>query len=376
MLPSQAAENPARYSAADKLHQDITQLVGGHIHILNDLRRTVLLPASDLSRMATVLAELQAHLKQLELFERELRHLATPYSAMPYSAAVLVIVQQPFPKIMKQNGSIVAHDEHLAVRLLSCARTRAVALSPVKAELRFEDYQFKTVDSPVENNTQPLDARQRANFDAISFPQGSRGKAVRLHFSVQVAFYPAGGDPGAALHSVPTTLQSDPSAPFVVLTNESQWEAGAGMLLQKEVYPSGSTIVSWPFFANVLQMHYITAMRQDPVNVQRPLSKAELAWIHETRLEGKSSLHMSCFEQLWEWLGKVMQKLRHQRLLNALWLRGYIFGFCQKSQAEALLSTHSQGAFLLRFAENSPGAFAVAYVSTTPSTGERLVGRD
>lgn len=146
------------------------------------------------------------------------------------------------------------------------------------------------------------------------------------------------------------------------------------MLLQRELFllPQPGTS-PWPRFANVLQTHYINATRQSPLNASRPLSKAELEWIREAKFNSQIAVPKSSFDPFWEWFGKALHKLRHQRCIHALWQRGLIFGFCHKAQAEELLAEESQGAFVIRFAEHTFGNFAIAYLSTDPTTGERRV---
>lgn len=122
----------------------------------------------------------------------------------------------------------------------------------------------------------------------------------------------------------------------------------------------------------MLQTHYINATRQSPLSASRPLSKAELEWIREVKFNSQTVVPKSKFDPFWEWFGKVMHKLRHQRCIHALWQRGFIFGFCHKTQADELLADESQGACLIRFAEHA-GNFAIAYLSTDPTTSERRV---
>jgi hypothetical protein len=110
---------------------------------------------------------------------------------------------------------------------------------------------------------------------------------------------------------------------------------------------------------------------------QRPLSAADLAYFHEVKLDRKRVINQKDFERFWEWFGKVLHKIRHQRHLSMLWLKGLIYGFIAKEEAEELLKYEEPGTFLIRFSDRIAGQFAVAYVKVLhhPQAGERERGR-
>jgi len=56
-----------------------------------------------------------------------------------------------------------------------------------------------------------------------------------------------------------------------------------------------------------------------------------------------------------------------------LWLKGLIFGFISKEEAEEILQKQPQGTFLLRFSERSAGQFAVAYVKPVVDVKHYLI---
>jgi hypothetical protein len=64
----------------------------------------------------------------------------------------------------------------------------------------------------------------------LKFIQGAKKAAAFLKFSIQVGY---GGS--NQLH----TVESNLTTPFVVITNECQWEGSAGTLLKKELFPQG-----------------------------------------------------------------------------------------------------------------------------------------
>lgn len=77
----------------------------------------------------------------------------------------------------------------------------------------------------------------------------------------------------------------------------------------------------------------------------------------------RASVSGKDFKRVWAWFGPYMHRVRYQRHLCALWNAGFIMGFLDRPQTEAmLLRTNVVGAFLLRFSERVPGQFAVSYV--------------
>jgi hypothetical protein len=195
-------------------------------------------------------------------------------------------------------------------------KTEAKAISKVKGNLVYEDYNARKNNFTVVNDTQDLDSQGEAPFNDIRFPHGTRLKMVRLQFSVQIQHLL----PGATSPTI-LTLESNTSEPFIVMTNENQWEFSAGILLKKEAF-DGRVEISWPRFANTLQLHYLRATRQDVGNPARPLSKEDLDYVFTCKFFSKSSLNQKEFEEFWEWFGKALHKIRHQKSFCSLWLRG------------------------------------------------------
>lgn len=56
----------------------------------------------------------------------------------------------------------------------------------------------------------------------------------------------------------------DMSNPFVVITNECQWEGSAGTLLKKDAF-GGQLEIPWPQFVNTLQRHFLIATKQGKI---------------------------------------------------------------------------------------------------------------
>jgi len=200
-----------------------------------------------------------------------------------------------------------------------------------------------------------MNEQRIATFSDLRFSQGTRLKTVKLQFTQNVECQQLEGP------SVKTVLESDPSQPFIVLTNENQWDVSEGILTQRDAF--GNLIeTTWPSFANVLQTHYIHATRQDPGKPIRCLSAEDIRYIHEVKFDTKPLITQRDFEKFWEWFGKVLHKIRHSRQLTTLWLKGLIYGFISKEGAEDLLKNKEVGTFLIRFSERIAGQFTIAYV--------------
>ena len=83
-------------------------------------------------------------------------------------------------------------------------------------------------------------------------------------------------------------------------------------------------------FANILQIHYLRATRQNTAEPQRPLSLRELQYLAQLdQFKGKPTVHVRDFEAFWNWFGDAMHKIRHQKPFSSMWLQGYnsIFQF-------------------------------------------------
>jgi len=156
------------------------------------------------------------------------------------------------------------------------------------------------------------------------------------------------------------TVESHTSQPFIVITNECQWEESEGVLLRKEAF--GEQVdIPWPLFANVLQHHFIRATRQDAVRPTRWLSNTDLEYIHEKFFNFLPMIPSKSYDNFWSWFGKTVKKLRYQRHILPLWQTGLIHGFLSREAVQEILRQQEAGTFLIRFSESNPGEFAVAY---------------
>ncbi len=143
-------------------------------------------------------------------------------------------------------------------------------------------------------------------------------------------------------------IESDGSKPFIVKTNENQWEESEGILLKTDAFGTHNE-VPWYKFVNALQKRYLLATKQDLQKPARPLSVQDINYIFHIKFTGPShsksfndavinSIVLMCsivhlpskdsvitvkqYEQFWDWFGPGLHKIRYQRHMCPLWVRG------------------------------------------------------
>lgn len=107
----------------------------------------------------------------------------------------------------------------------------------------------------------------------MKFLVGSRKHAITIRFSMIVQV-------GQAAAAQSATIESEASNPWVVITNECQWEEAEGLLIRKEAFTEQEN-VPWISFANILHRHFLRATRQDMLRPQRPLSAHDIQYLHQ-----------------------------------------------------------------------------------------------
>jgi len=215
----------------------------------------------------------------------------------------------------------------------------------------------------IQNDQQPLSTSGTARFPDLRFVHGTRLKIAVLKFTLEVQYI----QPNGTVHNA--ILESNKSNPFVVMTNENQWESSAGNLLKYYVFQNlAVSEVPWCRFANYLQNHYLRATRQDLASPARPLSRYDLDYIQMNQFNGATTVTSQTFAKFWDWFGKVMHSIRHQKPFLFLWLNGLVYGFISKTDAERLLQGQPAGTFVARFSERRAGQVAIAFSKEDPIT--------
>lgn len=208
--------------------------------------------------------------------------------------------------------------------------------------------------NPLEPEMLAIDLEKKTSRWHLKPINGSRKSFVYARFALQVLV--TTGTPVS--HTL--ILESPPSAPFVVMTNEVQWEETEAALILHYVFQDQLDI-PWLLLANVLQRHFVRGTRQNVMNPARPLSTNELLFIHRCFFGGGLMVSQQQFRQFWAWFGKGLQRLRTTRPLGAMWCAGLLWCFISRQDAIALLSNEAPGTFIVRLPEANVGQFSIMY---------------
>ena len=204
--------------------QNITECLNDCTKLLHS---SILLPVT-IQEATCLERDLKLELEQLELYEKELE-LLQKQSPDAYCLARLVIAKQPFPKPIKK-GTIVSgadgdQEEPTLVKLITASKVGFLAETNVMAEVVSED--SKKGEETFVAAEKVLDGEGYASFFDLKFEKPTRLNVAHLYFSVRVRFLTEGSS---------TPLRSPASAPFVVITNESQWGDSEGVLMGLKVW--------------------------------------------------------------------------------------------------------------------------------------------
>jgi hypothetical protein len=243
-------------------------------------------------------------------------------------------------------------DEVVVVQLLSGASTQFTSFSMVNANVIWDAPQVKGAGKVFLKDSEVLDPTTRTATFRFKVNGGTRKVPVSLKFSLQ-----------AQINNHAVTIESTPSQPFVVITNECQYEESVLLLLKRQLFASDSvdTVCAWPSLANKLQRQFLLGTRQDLVKPQRALSSRETAFIHAKFFNNTPQITLKQLEQFWTWFGPTLQKVRYQRHVASMWTAGLIYGLIERQNVHRILLHQEVGACLIRFSENHPGFFAISY---------------
>ncbi|KAL6048396.1 Signal transducer and activator of transcription [Balamuthia mandrillaris] len=352
---------PEQLSQLLKTQGELMQKIDKASAQLKYINDTIILTTQEAHKLVLLLEALALDARILSLYQEELaRFQCDPPNREPVAA--LVITKQPFPCTVKQSKSV---DETVEVRLLMGAVVDLNDASEVKAELMNEEYhpahntntkrKVANASFPsIQNGSERMDEAGVATFKRLTFPHGSRVKSVNMRFTADLV-----------LNGQKVQLLSEPSKPFIVMTNHGQRSTTEGKLLKKHTF-LGQSEIPWPAFANAMQLHYIRATKQEPDKPKRPLSPKDIEYLHLTKFAGKSSITQEDYDSFWAWFGTILYKIRnHQKHILPMWIQGLIYGFLSREDSDRLLQDQSAvpGSFLVRFSDRCVGQFVVVYVA-------------
>eukprot|EP00028_Trichosphaerium_sp_Am-I-7-wt_P000889 CAMPEP_0168524560 /NCGR_PEP_ID=MMETSP0405-20121227/10731_1 /TAXON_ID=498012 /ORGANISM="Trichosphaerium sp, Strain Am-I-7 wt" /LENGTH=556 /DNA_ID=CAMNT_0008546807 /DNA_START=69 /DNA_END=1739 /DNA_ORIENTATION=+ len=337
------------YDSMLALQHRLKSQIDQELQKLQVLNRDIILSPRDLQMLFNLHQDLQIQLKQLELLYHELQSLVNGNMNNCYCS--LIVTKQPFPEVFK-NGCTLP-DDSLVVQMLTGSNVDIVNVGPVKASL-VSDGNHAKKDKLV-NNQAHLDNSKCAKFP-LKLNLSTRKQSVVLKFSVLVHLRNKQGQVANV------TIESLPSLPFVVITNESQWEDSMQILFKKDTF-NGKLEIPWPQLCNTLQRHFLRATKQDLMNPKRHLNAYDFKYINERFFDSKSRITNRDFEKFWAWFGKCLHVVRYKRHIGSLWQQGLIYGFMSRDVVRASLDGQKvPGTFVIRFSEQYPGQFGIAYI--------------
>merc|ERR1712137_364911 len=341
-------------SSSDELKKQqylMSQQIQEELKQLRELNRSVVLQPNELHRSRILGQRLQIQQQLLEIYSRELNTVGNPDNGDSLDA--LVIEDQPIPQVTFKNKAL---EDNYTVRLLSGAGTKYKNISKIKAQLVSEDNTWKKTTKPLDNDETSMDFYHRiATFHHLKVQVSTRMSAVYLKFGIQVQ----------QENGVSPVIQSHPSYPLIVITNESQWCEAAGKLVIMDSF-AGHLEVCWPQFANGLHHHFLKATRQNAHRPARCIKPHEFNFFKRKFFNNQDVITTQQAGRFWGWFGQVTQTLRFKRHISTLWFTGLIYGLISKEECNAALQNQEEGTFLIRFSESYPGLFGVAYVSDDP----------
>lgn len=205
------------------------------------------------------------------------------------------------------------------------------------------------------NEVQVIDSNTLiANFP-LKFLRGTRKGKAFFKFST-IVNYVDNCNNSSHYH-----IESEISKPFVIITNESQWESAEEIIFKHNLF-NNSKYITFQTFCNTLQKHFLDATNQDLSHPIRCLSLDDFAYIHQYFFNNNDVINEVQVTTFWVWFGKNLKELRYRRYIKELWINGYILGCVRRDIAELILDGQPNGTFLIRFSERHPGQFAITYV--------------
>jgi hypothetical protein len=343
------------FTMLDNEQNSLKKQIDAELASLAQIDCSYLLSPTEIRHVVYLVHELTIQSIQLELFHDELQLLIHPQNPTPCIAA-LVIIEQPFPMVITKGKPL--EDDPVVVQLLSGSRVELASIGKLKASMMVENQPAakaatasKSIETEFSYQVVSMDEQSRVAKYHLKFLNGTRKNPVTLKFSMAVQVV---GGTGV----VP--VESPPSHPFIVITNECQYEESDGTLLKRDCFGNNAEI-PWPTFANKLQRHFLRATRQDPIKPTRYLSRHELIYIHQNFFGAQNAVTHAMFDQFWAWFGKNLQKLRYQRHVCSMWQSGLIYGFISRFHVEESLKNEEPGTFVIRFSERHAGLFAIGY---------------
>jgi len=350
--------------------RELLHTLEGHHDLLSSLVTQYILSPSGLTKIQDLLQLISNKSSQLKVWE----NLLSQASHSPLSEIVsahLVISSQPFPMVVAKGKQFDGNTVELSlvvgggVKLESCSNLFVECVEVAQGEGGPSSGQQQQSQQLLEEVSLGVTLEQLLGGVRwpLRFAAGTRRNLIRCRFMVTLRFRHRG-------ELVNQDCVSELTPPFVVITNECQWDDCEGDLLSYLLF-SPNTSTSWPSVVNALQRFVLRATRQQQ-SISCFLSRMTIQQINARFFGGRSSITTEDFSHFWKWFGKSMHKLRYQRHLCSLWLSGFFHLILARESVNQILSPHPPGVFLVRFSESSPGHIVISYKTDNPNPSESI----
>ncbi|KYR00530.1 signal transducer and activator of transcription (STAT) family protein [Tieghemostelium lacteum] len=336
---------------------------------LKNLLSQRILEPMDLKKIREAIEGLKSHLRIVDVLMNELRYILN--KKKPECCVGLILTQQPYSQVIFRGGKGIP--DTFKVKLISGV-IEPDFISSITANIDKSESASKKEKGPTEKDKEKLSGTallenevadlvlpgMEAEFKNLKINISTRMTPSHLKFS---AYYKDKSNPNSQ-----KIVESYPSSPLVVITNESQWATAAGKLLAADAFGDKEEI-SWELFANILHNHLLKVTGQENT-IQRKLHSWEFDYIQKNYFNNKKTVSKSECKTFWDKFGPILQSIHFKRHISAMWFNGLIYGLITKNECNSHLMSLDVGAFLIRFSDSVPGAFAVAYV--TDDEGDRV----
>mmetsp|Transcript_1183 Transcript_1183/g.1612 ORF Transcript_1183/g.1612 Transcript_1183/m.1612 type:complete len:605 (+) Transcript_1183:108-1922(+) len=350
-----SVQDKDNFTQMQQLIFKITQQITNQQKELKELTKKYLLTPQEMYQCVTLSQLLHIQSIRGELARLELQNILDDVQKC---LATLVFIEQPQSQIAFKGRTF---DIPFKIKLLTSAKTQIGSISNGKAIIVDEDKDVSKASKPIDNNVSEFDRDHICKFSEVKVNISTRMSPINLKFTCSMK------DKRSPKEEFP--VQSSQSAPVIVITNESQWSEAAGKLLVNEVF-QGVNEVTWFYYANYLQKHFINNSGQEFSAPSRGITSWEYKYIHEKFFDNAPKLTKDKANIFWAWFGHVLTTIRFKRHIKTMWSAGFIYGLINKKDCAKLLSNQEPGVFLIRFSDSIAGSFAIAY--TTNDNNERV----
>lgn len=333
------------------LQSKLKQQIQEDLETMEQLMDKHSLSPAVLDRLFHIRHGMELELKQLVLNVNELDQVLKGIGRNPEQLATLAVSVQHFSNVVTKNQTL--RDHQLQIQLLLAPSFAPDSVGPIEAQLVHQGVrQAEPSRQMLERNIQTMDVATYTCFFPLKFLEGTKKNVVAIQFKMNMM---------AEGKTIGLVAES---RPFIVITHTTQWQACSGILLEKDLFGT-EAVVSWDKFVNVLQHHFVNVTKQQYLKTpKRMLSDDDLKYLRAKFFQNSPlQVSRSDFKKMWDWFGKVVQRLVYQRHICGMWRQYFIAGLIERAKAEELLRGQPMGLCLIYFSEEKTAQFVISYAT-------------